>query len=351
MPLHPPRPAAEHRHRTRQNRIARKPAPKVFRHLPGRSITPRRRLLHRLQADRLKIPRNRRIQHPRRNRRHVPDLIQQRRHVAPGKWRSPTQCIIKQRPKPIDIRLRHRLPLPSLLRRKPRRRPHTLICQGQLSVNHAARALHQPEIRHARLVVRINQNVRRLQVPVQQPVVVRMLNRRRNLRHQCRRLPWSQRSPALHPLTQRRPGNQFHAEKRMAVRLAHIKNLHHMRMIQPRRRPRLHPKPPQRIRIRQRSTRNHLQRHIALQTPLPRTVHHTHPPAPQFLQQFIITQTIRPRPRNPRIPRLRHLTARHHIIPLVPVVPNPERRRPKAPRTQPRHAGMNRRATLSAHGR
>ena len=145
--------------------------------MPPPSVPPRRLLLQALQADRLQVARNRCVEPPRRHRL-VADDLDHRVHRRGRLERRPAgDQGIEGRPQGIHVGRRTDLaPLaPGLLRRHVAGRPHDLARAGQPAV--ALHLLGQAEVGDARVAVLVEQDVGRLQVAVDDAVLVGILDR------------------------------------------------------------------------------------------------------------------------------------------------------------------------------
>ena len=140
------------------------------------AVTLARRLPQALQAHRRQVHRHRRIQQPRRQRLLLQHLRQRLRRARPDKRRPAREQMEQQRPQPIHIRRRaHRPAAFGLLRRHvaggsqnlPRQRQRTLLIHRP----------GQPEIRHVRLALGVEQDIRGFDIPMEHALLVRVLHR------------------------------------------------------------------------------------------------------------------------------------------------------------------------------
>ena len=139
-------------------------------------VPPRRLLLQALQADRLQVARDRRIEPPRRHRL-VADDLEHRVHRRGRLERRPAgDQGIERRPQRIHVGRRADLaPLAAgLLRRHVAGRPHDLARAGQPAV--ALHLLGQAEVGDPRVAVLVEQDVGRLQVAVNHAALVGILD-------------------------------------------------------------------------------------------------------------------------------------------------------------------------------
>ncbi len=139
----------------------------------------RRRIRSRHPAQSIRRPHRIRLPNP------TPHLIHPRLHqLLRIKWRSPRQKLIQQNPQTVDIAPSINIQRAHLrlLGAHIRRRPHKLL---KLRVNRLLRQiplrrLRDPKINHLRHrnpIMQRHQNIRRLNVPMNNPLLMRMLNR------------------------------------------------------------------------------------------------------------------------------------------------------------------------------
>ena len=234
--------------------------------------------------DPLHRPRQRSRGSPHRRRVLVQDRRDRLRRRRPREGPPSRQRLVENRPEREEIRPRVRLSPSRLLRREVRRRPHHDTRHGRVRPAPAAapvspRELRQAEVQDLHEPVRRQEQVLRLEVPVQDPPRVRGLQPTARLHGRLHRGVQRQR-PRPQTLVQRLSFQQLEYDVGPAVAGPHVEHREHVRVAQPRHRPRLVLEPLQALRARLALRQDHLQRDVAPQPGVVRPVHLPHAPGP-----------------------------------------------------------------------
>ncbi len=188
LPPRPLRHALQPRHRPRRDRLAGQESAQVGRQGRGAGVASARFLLQALQADRLQVARNRRIEPPRRDGLVAQDL-EHRVHRRGRLERRPAgEQSVQRRAQGVHVGRRPDLAslAAGLLRRHVAGRAHDLARAGQPAV--ALDLLRQPEVGDPRVALLVEQDVARLQVAVNHAALVGILDRVGHRGHQRGRL-------------------------------------------------------------------------------------------------------------------------------------------------------------------
>ena len=141
------------------------------------------------------------------------------------------------------------------------------------------------KIRHLHAALPIQQDILRLDVAVDDALVVGILEGVANLRHDRQRLA-RRHPPAVHQPAQTHPVHEFHQEVEKAVRPAGIIDGHNARMIQPGQRLGFPGKPLGKRRVTANARRQDLQRRYPVQFLLADLIDHSHAAPTQDLQNL-----------------------------------------------------------------
>ncbi len=250
-PLHDP--AQRRRHPTRQRRQLRR------RLLQDR----RQRRDRRLPPERV-LPRQELVRHHPEREDVRPVVHRQPAHLLRGHVRHRPQDL----PRPRGRRLRH-LPAPA-------RQPVQLLRQAEVQ------ELHPPVRRH--------EQVLRLHVPVHDPLRVRRLQPVRRLGQEEEDLPL-RRGPARQQLPQRLAVQKLRDDVRHALVRAHVEDRQDVRVAEGGDGPRLALEPRQPLGVAGHLLGQDLDRDLAPQTRVPRSVHLAHPPGPDEAEDLVRPET------------------------------------------------------------
>ncbi len=160
------------------------------------------------------------------------DLLECVHYARPTERRPPGQQRVENRTQPMNVGRRcHRTALArSLLGGHVGRRTDDRAGAGQLAV--PFNPLGQAEVADVRLPVGIDQDIRRLQVAVEDAPLVRMVNRVGRRRHQPGRSP-GVGDILLQSLVEALPADQLHAEVMLILMPADLEDRHDVGMIEP----------------------------------------------------------------------------------------------------------------------
>ena len=183
----------------RRRRLVRQPVLDVLGQCADRAVAVCRPVGHRLQANRLERRRNRPIEAPRRRKIARSHLRNRIRQLLFMKWRLPRYQLVKSCPQAVDVARWSQLvdQSPRLLRAHVRRSAdrHPVlrsfgnrgvhVCRGRIEIAFArlprvvrcAELLRQPPVDHQRLTIRAKHDVQRLQVAVQHPPAMGIVDR------------------------------------------------------------------------------------------------------------------------------------------------------------------------------
>jgi len=194
----------------------------------GRRVPLRGSFGQRLEADAFQLPGDGVIHLPGRARLIPDDLLNDTEQFPPERP-SAGQQLEKDRAEAIDIRTPiHPMALAiSLFGTHVGGRTRTAFSLAEIFLLQG-----QPEIDHERLAAAVEQDVAGLDVPVDQPLAVGVVQRLGNRRHQCRRLPKS-RSVVLDLLGEGGALDELrHHEERVLCGAADVEDGHDMGMIE-----------------------------------------------------------------------------------------------------------------------
>ena len=152
-----------------------------------------------------------------------------------------------------------------------------------------ANSLGQAEVRNVRLIVGIQQNVRRLHIPVHDAVAMGIVQGSRDEHDITGRLTGGQ-GALDQALRKTRSFHEIHAVERLAANLADFVDGHNVGMAKLSIGFRFQPKARQIIGIRAWPRQDHLDRDNAIQADLPRLEHHAHAASADFLEQRVIAK-------------------------------------------------------------
>ena len=145
----------------------------------------------------------------------------------------------------------------------------------------------QTEIQNLHLPARRDKNIRRLDIPMNDPLGMRRLQRVGNLdRHSQQFLYLERLSP--HHLRQRLPFKQLHHDKMLPLVLFDRMDGANVGMIQRGCRPRLPLKSLQQLRILRHFRRKKFQRHAPSELSILGFVHHAHAATAQLTRDFVV---------------------------------------------------------------
>ena len=290
-PGSPPRPSQHpfpRRRGSTQDRLMPQPPFQLVRQRLRRAVPTPRLLLQTLQGDDLQIPRKPRPQQRRPPRwllQHPPHRLRGR---STGKRRLPRQQFVQDRSQPVDIRPRRHLLCPTrrLFGRHVRRRAqHGARLRDRPLPRHQLR---QPEIHQQRFPAFIQQHVRRLEIPMQDAPLMRMMDGARQLPHQRRSTLRREHQPRLSQRLRQRPArHQPHHQIVPTLDLPETVHRDDVRMRQRGGRRCLRPKPFHEGPRGPFPGQQHLQRHFASQPGIQRTVNHPGPATAQLPQQSV----------------------------------------------------------------
>ncbi len=175
------------RDRPRRDRHARPPPLQVIGQGLGRAVPPRRLFLQALQADRLQVAVQLGIDRPRPRRLLIQYLANDLAGRVASEWRLAGQRFVKRRAQAVDVgRCRHRLGAAAgLFRRHVGRRPHHRAGLGRRHPGIGPDPLGQSEVGHVRLVMLVEQDIRRFDIPMQDRPLMSVMEGAGDLGHQC----------------------------------------------------------------------------------------------------------------------------------------------------------------------
>ena len=231
----PPRPlqgALPGGRRPGADRLAGQEPPQVVGQLLGRGVAPRRLLGEALQADRLQVARDPRLE-PRRRHHLLVDDLPEGLHDRRGLEGGPAgEHLVEDRSQRVDVGRRADLagqPL-RLLGGHVAGRPHHLAADGLAVLD--LQPLGQAEVGDLRRAVGVEQDVGRLQVAVDDPDAVDRADGAGERGHQLGGLAGRHRR-AGQPLGERAPLEHLEREVRHAADLAHLVDLDDVGMLHP----------------------------------------------------------------------------------------------------------------------
>ncbi len=217
-------------HRPRDDRLAVEEPPQVLSHCGGVREALDRVFLKGLQADRLQVSRQLGLEPRRRHWLLLSHEFQSLEYVCPLERRPADQHFVENRAQRVLVAQRaDRADLPpGLLGRHVRRAAHDR--PGARLVRVALHLLGQAEVGDLGLAVERQENVRRLQVPVDDAPRVRLRHRATELHHHRRRRSRRLRL-AADGLGEAAPGDELQREVRQAVVIAVLVDLDNSRML------------------------------------------------------------------------------------------------------------------------
>ncbi len=291
-PLVPPAPAPDPldpADRPGEDRLTGKEPPEVVGKGRRARVTPGRVLLEALQTDGLQVPAHRAVELSGRDGVLVQDLPQGLDRGGGLERRTTGDQAVEQRTQRIQIGRRTHLfgPAGGLLRRHEARSPDDLA--GMRQVAQPAGPLGQAEIADLRVSIPVQQDIAGLQVPVDDPLLVRVRHGDGHVQHQLGRPPARQRA-VLDPAREAPPLDVAHREERLALVLPDLEDGHDSVMVELGGRLGLLAEPPELLVRCQGAGQDHLQRDRAPQALLPRQVHHTHTAAGDLLDHLVIAE-------------------------------------------------------------
>ena len=187
MPIEPFDGTRHNRCRSRRDRLAGQPPRQVLGESIGTGVAPARVLLEALQADDFQIPRHSRVELPRWLRRPLPHLV----HRLQERWSHRTapagQQGVEDRSQPVDVGRGRQCAAfaRSLLGRHVGGRADDRPRVRQLAV--PLDSLGQAEVGDMRLTIGIDQDIRRLQVAMEDASLVSVVDRLGRRRQQSSR--------------------------------------------------------------------------------------------------------------------------------------------------------------------
>ncbi|MCI0681723.1 MAG: hypothetical protein L0Y71_06440 [Gemmataceae bacterium] len=290
---HAPRRAAG----TRLDRVPRQPALQVFGHGERRGVAVLRRLFQALQADRLQVAVDAQVHGPR-PRRIAVEHLQDRFQFGFGAERRPAgQQLVEDGAQPVHVHRRgQRFFRARLLRRQVARRADDgARARFQATAIGAAAidAPGQPEVGNVRLAPGIEQDVARLEVAVEDAVLMGVMDRPRHLGQQ------RDRGLRVSDKLRRAPRqadavDQLHAEVVLPFVFTDFIDRHNVRVVEIGRRFRLAMKPFDVGVAGQVAGEDHLQRNDAVETGLSSFVDHPHAAAGDLFEQFVVADVADP---------------------------------------------------------
>jgi hypothetical protein len=155
--------------------------------------------------------------------------------------------------------------------------------------------LGQAEVRDTGMIVLVDQDVGRLEIPMQNAALVRILDRLGDGLGITRGAPGMERTVAQQ-LRQVPPGHVVHREERQAFVVTDFVDGHDVGMLETGRRLGLGAEALNRRRRGHREGHNHLERDDPVQAPLPGLIHDIHTAAAHLLEQFVIAESWTPQP-------------------------------------------------------
>lgn len=166
-------------------------------------------------------------------------------------------------------------------------RAENLTGEGHIRV--VSEVLGQPKIRHVRLAMAIDQNIRRLQVAVQDALFVRIVNGFGDGLDPGSSLAGRDRLLAIE-LTQVLALDVVHREVVEALMFAHFMDANDVRMVKPRRRGSLRLEPLQRVRTGELTCQDHLHCDRAIEADLACLVDDTHAAPVNFMDKLVVAK-------------------------------------------------------------
>ncbi len=252
----------------------------------GRAVAPRRGFLKALQRDRLEVPRDRAGEPPRRGRLGLAHQLEHDEHRLARERRPAGEHLVEDGPQRVDIGRRsdpRRVALGLLGRHVVGRSEDG----ARLRPRAVAVALRQPEVADlGRAEVGREQDVRRLEVAVDDPRLVGVLHGERERRDGPRHVVRRHRT-GREAVGKRAPLDELHRQIRHAVDPPDVVDRHDVRMPEPRRRLRLAAEPRGALAADQRRGADLLQRDQPAQGELPRPVDDAHPALADDFEELI----------------------------------------------------------------
>ncbi len=274
--------------RAAQDRLPRRPPLQVVGKGGGRAVAVGRLRTQALQADRLQVAIDLRVEPPRRGRfaGEPPGQSLQRRVVGEG--RPAGEEFVEDGPEGVDVGGGGQGAVAAGLfgGHVPRRADDQAGARQRLA---AEQALGDAEVRQVRSPARVEQDVRRLQVAVQQAVLVRVVDRPRDRRHEAGGA--ANVAGDRRPLGEAAPLDQLHAEERDAhaaqAPLADLVDRHDVRVVEAGGDLRLGAEAAQRHRVAEVGGPHDLQRDDAVETQLPGPVDDAHAAAGDLVEHLV----------------------------------------------------------------
>ncbi len=269
-----------------QDRHAHEPALEVLRQRKCATVAAMRLLLHALEADDFERARHQRIDERRGLGSFAPYEIEGLDQGGAGKRGPAREQGIKNRAQTVNVGRRRKSTsgLAGLFGRHVRRRSHQTsgLCQFTIGPD----SLGQAEVGHMRLVVLVQEDVGRLQVAVQYPALMGVMERGGGDRDDPGRGAGVS-GEFGEPLVEACTSDQLHAEIRQPLDLADLVDRDDLGMIQLRNRLRLVLEP-QQLGFGGKSARlDDLERNFPVKRNLAGLVDNAHAAAAQFLENFI----------------------------------------------------------------
>ena len=247
-------------------------------------------LLQALEADRLQVVINLCVGEPRRHRiilNHLPDRVERRVALE---WRPAREQLVQDRAEAIDVRGRADVAAAlRLLGRHITGRAEDGASAGAFPI--AVEPLGQAEVGDVRFILAVEQNVRRLQVAMDDPMPVGMMDGPGDAAPIDRRVPAGDR-PARQLAGQADPLDELHREEVLPIDLADLEDRDDVRVLQPRRRLGLGAEPLDVLVVREPARQDHLERHDPAQVHLPGAIDHAHTAAGDFGDQLIVAEPL-----------------------------------------------------------
>ncbi len=279
-------------------RFSREPSGEVVSEGFGRPVAIRCALGETLEADRFEIPVDGGVHRVGRGRVVLDDLPHGFEWRGTSKWQPVREQLIKHHAQAEHVSSgRQSAGLASRLlgRHVVRRTQH-----GE-RLRHGAptrQLLRDTEVGDLRFTVRVDENVARLEIAVQDAVLMRKVHRTGDAHHEASGTPLSfegfgtvdwrgRRGILAQPLLQTATFDQPRAEIVLAAGLAHFVDWNDVRVIELGGRFRLGTEALDHRGRRQRPSRDHLERDDTIQPDLSRAVDHPHAPARDFLDDFV----------------------------------------------------------------
>ncbi len=202
-----------------------------------------------------------------------------------GIWKLARDQMEQARAQAIDVRAQIRLLLQNVLRRRIRRRAlELIIARATGDFRLFAR---QAEVGQHHRVFRVDHEIRRLHVQVNDVRPRRVLQRSDPLPHEPHRILHVQDAARQNPILQRLPLDEAHRQVRHALLLARRVQRHDVRVAQARHRARLLQEVRHHVRAAHVRPVHDLDRHVAFQRRFDRLEHLAHAALAQFLQHEV----------------------------------------------------------------